>query len=371
MAMATTDILNSDRLASWQPLDLTTLADKPRRQPNLSPNFPLAYAGSRVLVSAPPESVKSLLQYAFALDVLRAGGKVAIIDFEMGEYGALQLLRELGATEAEISRVHFYASPEGALGVDHPRRRDGRLIERPELERLVAEAYTFVLIDAGLGAYALEGINDNARDEFQAWANVWLKPLWQSGATVCLIDHEPKNGGKWAIGTERKQGEVDVHLRLEEKQKLVRGGQGSFRIYIEKDRPGFIREQAPKGWELHVRSEPDTHALTLSLKRVDDSDESVFRPTVLMERVSKFVEQQVDGCSRTKVRETVEGKSKTIGQAVEVLLEEGYIEERQVGKRSTLHHVKPYRQAVEFFGEDVADHLAGATANDRNLASSA
>jgi hypothetical protein len=327
---------------SWLPVDLTTVDDSPQRKPDLAPNYPLKYPRCRVLVSAPPESVKSLLEYAYALDVVRDGGKVAIVDFEMGTRGALQLLRELGASDEEIRAVHFFDDPQEAMS-------------DTTMERLTAEGYAFVLIDAGVGAYSLEGVDDNKRDDYEEWARNWIDPLWKSDATVAVIDHEAKSSSRWAIGTERKRGRVDVHLRLEEVTKLVRGGSGIYRVIVEKDRPGYIRELAPKGWDLHIFSDPETHMLRLSLRpRAGSSDEG-FRPTTLMERVSQYV-QENDGCSPSNARANVTGKAQGKLQAIDALVREGYLEKRDAKMGSTLHHVQPFTVESDLF--DTAVELA-------------
>lgn len=337
--------LDGDVADTWRPVDLTTVADQPRPTPDLAPTYPLKYPGCRVLVSGPPESVKSLLEYAYALDVVRAGGKVAIIDFEMGVYGALQLLRELGATEDEIRAIYFYDDPQERMS---PRT----------MERLSAEGYAFVLIDAGVGAYGLEGLDDNKRVEVEEWNKRWINPLRRSGATTCLIEHEAKNGGKgWAIGSERKKGTVDVHLRLEEVTKLVRGGQGLYRLVVEKDRPGYIRELAPRGWDLHVLSEPETHRLRLSLEPRAATADEPFRPTTLMGRVSKYV-QANDGCSRNKVKTNVKGKTQGVLQAIDALVREGFIEQREAKVGCTLHHLQPFTGTPDPFETAEDDELA-------------
>lgn len=53
--------------------------------------------------------------------------------------------------------------------------------------------------------------------------------------------------------------------------------------------------------------------------------EATWRPTVLMERVSRAVEA-TPGITRTAIRNTVQGKAKTLGTALDLLIVEGYIE---------------------------------------------
>jgi hypothetical protein len=314
---------------SWRAIDLSALSEEPPARPDLAPGFPLIYPGHRHLISGPPESVKTLIEYLAVLLMVRAGRRCAILNFEMGERPARQLLRELGASEQEIRSVAYYC-PEVSP-------------ERTDIESLQAADFDYILYDAGAGAYGLEGSKDNDRNDIEAFTQKWINPFWRAGTATGLIDHEPKRGTS-AIGSERKQGTVEVHLRFEAKKKLARGGHGIYRIHAEKDRPGYIREQAPV-WELELWSAPVTNAITWSLKPLATSSApGDFRPTQLMERVSLYV-QVNDGCSKSKVREDVSGNAAGILQAITKLVEEEFVEVRAVGQKHHLHHVRPFTVA--------------------------
>ena len=41
-----------------------------------------------------------------------------------------------------------------------------------------------------------------------------ITPLWKAGVSTVVLDHEPKSGGRTIIGSERKAGQADVHLRF-------------------------------------------------------------------------------------------------------------------------------------------------------------
>src|SRR5690242_15104955 len=67
----------------WEPVDLSTDADALDPKPP-DPNMGgLVYPASRCLLSSPTEGTKTLTSYALALQKIRSGGRVAVIDFEM------------------------------------------------------------------------------------------------------------------------------------------------------------------------------------------------------------------------------------------------------------------------------------------------
>jgi hypothetical protein len=66
-----------------------------------------------------------------------------------------------------------------------------------------------------------------------------------------------------------------------------------------------------------------------------------------MERVSRYVEFD-DGCSQNKITENVDGKYSYIVDALQILVEEGYIRREDGPRRTKLHHsLTPYRKAED------------------------
>jgi hypothetical protein len=126
----------------WSLIDLSILPDRPPLIPDLAPGgaVSLLYTGKRHVFSGPPESVKTLLAYCQLLFAHRAGRRVLIIDLETDRYDARDLLRYLGATTDELRAIH-YVNPETAP-------------DAADMERLLAQQYDLVLLDAAAGAYA-------------------------------------------------------------------------------------------------------------------------------------------------------------------------------------------------------------------------
>jgi Domain of unknown function (DUF3854) len=328
---------------SWEPIDLSKLGERDPVLPDLAPEFPIFYPGKRHVLSGLPEALKTMLLYAGLLLALRNGKKVAVLNFEMDDHDAAEMFRDLGATDEELAQIVF-RSPERA-----PTDAD--------IAVLVEEALDVVGIDAGAAMYELEGADDNKRIEVEAVARKWIKPLWKAGIATATLDHLAKKGAAgWVIGTERKVGQTDIHLRFESKKPLVRGGSGIVKVKAEKDRPGRIRQAWPHGVEVHIESDPITHSLTWRLRPItEDEAEGDFRPTAIMERISRkaerHAEEHPDEKPLAKSALATGGKKEWALAAIDILNDEGYLHEEPDGKQTLRYrHVKPYRQEDDLFG---------------------
>ena len=212
---------------NWQALNLAADGVRPpARPPDIGG---LLYTGKRHGISGPPESIKTVVAWILALEHVRAGNTVAVVDFEMGPYATRRLLLDLGFTLDEIrDHVVYYESPGEPDAAD--------------ITAMVEANVTLVVIDATAGAYDASGLDDNKRADVERFARAWVRPLFDVGITTVLIDHVTKNTetrGKYMIGSERKLGGVDVHLGLELVGKpLTRGGSAVVKVHVHKDRPG-------------------------------------------------------------------------------------------------------------------------------------
>ncbi|MFL5914128.1 MAG: AAA family ATPase [Gaiellaceae bacterium] len=236
----------------WQPIDLT--ADE-HAQPSEPPAvLGLFYEGKRHALSGPPEAAKTLVALIAGLEWKRQGlGKFALLDFEQGPAATRLMLEELGATRRELRAV-YYVEPDGPPTAD-------------DIAAIVDAGVTLLAVDAAAGAYDATGLDDNKRADAERFARLWIQPLWQRGVASIVLDHVVKNTetrGRYAIGSERKLGQVDVHLGLEAVTQITRAGHGLIRASVHKDRPAHLRRPHP--CDLHLSSAPDTHEITWEIR---------------------------------------------------------------------------------------------------------
>jgi hypothetical protein len=145
---------------------------------------------------------------------------------------------------------------------------------------------------------------------------------------------------------------------------LVRGGVGRAKIIVHKDRPGFLTRPSPG---LLVIDASDDERCSWSFEQ-DSSrgEEGGFRPTALMERVSRFLEAAHEPRSRKQIEDGVTGKRDYVRQAIDVLCAEGYAEEFKGARDARMFkHVRAYRAAAEAEIERLAD-IARKLENERD-----
>lgn len=324
----------------WVPVNLADLPERDPVLPSLG-SAGVVYPGRRHLFSGPPEAAKTISAYAIALDIVRDGGVVVPIDFEMGRWDARSLLREMGATDDDLARLHF-VEPDSPATAEH-------------VATLVALAPDLVIIDALAGAFRNEELDDNRRGEVETLIGSYVTPFRRAGIATVAIDHVAKNAvgrGQFAIGSERKVGGVDVHLGFEVIRPLSRGTTGLFKLVTHKDRAG--RLSRPTAAILELTSEPETHEISWTWKSgtVSAGDADISRPTKLMKRVSDYLESQPDPVSLREVEDSVRGKSReSLRLAVEALIIDGYVNETKGARRARLlTSARPYTTSPDLAG---------------------
>jgi hypothetical protein len=200
-----------------------------------------------------------------------------------------------------------------------------------------------VIIDASAGAFDLQGLDDNSRRDAEMFARTMIEPFRVREVATIVLDHVVKSGdarGRFAIGSERKVGGADVHLGFDTVVPFGRGRTGLIRVSTHKDRFGYLSR--PRAAELELHSDPDTNAVTWQFKEADQSGDP-FRPTTLMQRVSRYLEGRVGAASRNEIESGVTGKRDGIRAAVNALIADGYAAE-STGTRGArlVELLKPY-----------------------------
>lgn len=320
---------------TWAPLPLTLLGAAPPEPPTMGG---LVYPGRVHVWSGEPESMKSLAALAIAADEVRAGRSVLWLDHENGPRETLARLHALGLTDEEVGRGFLYLAPVEALTP----ASTGYLAAVVEEHRPV-----LVVVDSYTASLALHGCDDNRGVEIERHAREVLRPLRATEAAVVLLDHvtkNPANRGRYSIASERKVGGADVHLSFEVASAFGRGRRGVVHVLTQKDRPAWLNR--PRAAALEFTSDAETGAIDFRVVAPSDQhDVGSFRPTVVMERVSRFVEQQAEPVSRNVIEKAGLGKAATVRHAVGFLLMDGFLRETE-GRRNSrpVESVRPYRE---------------------------
>jgi hypothetical protein len=168
---------------------------------------------------------------------------------------------------------------------------------------------------------------------------------------VVQIDHVTKDResrGRWAIGAQHKLAGIACAYRVQTITAPSRGNAGLLKVQVVKDRHGHIRGHAQGSEIALVRittADNGTH-VAVTIDPPDGTAGDAFRPTVLMERVSRFLAEN-PGASVNAIRHGVHGNNNVIDQAVRVLIAERYIECRQQGQAKRHYPVRDYGEDTD------------------------
>jgi hypothetical protein len=295
----------------------------------------LIYPGALTIVSGEPGVGKSMYLTTLLVDEAREGRSVVYFDFERRPELLLDRVKAAGLDDETLAERVRYQRPEEP--------------ERPEALAAIVEllAPDLVLVDAFDSALALHNL-ETTNEDVRRFSTDVLDPLRSTGAAVVVADHVPKARaarGRYPIGGQAKLGLAEAHLGLVvAKGALRRGGEGRLRIRTHKDTYGHL----PPSAVFTLASHETTGALSWQIRAADEgeTDAADFRPTGLMESVSRYLETATEPLTGKTIETDVHGRAEYVRQALVVLVRESYVDEEQGPHSARLFRsVNPYREA--------------------------
>jgi hypothetical protein len=316
----------------WFPQDLVELGAVPSEPPAIAE---LYYLRKRHIVHGESETAKTWAEAAAAAGELREGRGVVWVDGDLvGPSDLLERLHAFGVEDEAIRSRFLYFQPEAPLS-------DSGDLVRP----LVDSGGRLAVLDGFNPLLYLHGCDPDRGVDVEAFMRQLANPLRDAGAAVVLTDNVVKSRearGSWAIGSERKKTSVEVQLGLTMVEPFGRGRTGKFKLTVHKDRPGFLKRPSPG--LLVLTSDADSGACSW---RIDEDasigEEGIFRPTHLMERVSRYLELRTEPVPRGEIEGDVQGKRGALRTAIDRLVIEDYVVEIP-GERGA----RLYRSSVRF-----------------------
>lgn len=338
---------------SWWPIDLAELFSGDHQPPTPAlferdDGQPLLYAGKCHAFNGESESGKSWAALIACVQAIKAGGHVLYLDFEDTADTVVTRLLALGAKPAQVLERFHYAQPHEPVFTKGGRFTPANADLADTLERW---APTLAVIDGVTEAMTMHGLSliDNA--EYATFHGALPKRLALAGAAVVQIDHVTKdreNRGRWAIGAQHKLAAMDgAVFSFAVAKPFGLGRHGITKMSIEKDRPGALRQHA-KGKriaDLHLESDTDTHALGWRIETPDtaEGDDGTLRPSVIMERISRHLDEFPQGLTKRSIRTSVSGGNDMIDLAVDLLVDGGFVTVDKVGQSHLHVNARPYR----------------------------
>ncbi len=329
---------------TWGAVDLSPLLagevlDPPPALLRRADDVRLVYGGKLTALNGEPESCKGWAALHVSSQVLAEGGRVLYIDFETDPATIVARLMALGIPASTILERLCYIRPDEPL-TDRA---------RADLDPCIAEPPIVAVIDGVTEGMTLHGLDLRDNADYARFLDLFPRRLARDGAAVLLLDHVTKDRemrGRFAIGAQHKLAGVDAAFSLEVVRPFGRGCEGLVRLKVTKDRPGHIRQHAASGRvaDMHLISTEDG-SVEIRLEPPEGA-EGEFRPTTLMERISRLLENGGE-MNKRQIRAGALGKQAAKDLALERLIAEGYVELREDGQAHQHRSVKPYRADQE------------------------
>lgn len=298
----------------------------------------LIYAGKVNALIGESESGKTWVALEAVRQALGKGLAVLYLDFEDTAPGIVARLRSMGVRDKHMEAL-AYVGPEESLTT---------LAERDIAEVMAQHRPALVVVDGVNAAMTLLGLDLGDNKDATEFSLRVLRPLKRTGAGVITVDHVTKskdNRGSYAIGAQAKRADIDgASLSVDVVQPFGRGMRGELKLTVAKDRPGHVRAVSGGAKAAGVAvldSNGVTGSITVAIEPPSVVDPSKpFRPTVLMQRVSEFLERE-GAQGRTAVKVAVTGENASVMDALDLLVEDGYV--RLDPKSKKYQSAKVYR----------------------------
>lgn len=330
---------------SWQPMELAPIVAGIQAGEIVGPvpglmartdGVCLLYAGKVHELHGEPETGKGWIALAVAAETLLTAG-VLYLDFEDSAESIVERLLALGTPPDAIVERFTYLNPCEAFT---PKALTVLLDARP---------FALALIDGVTEAYDLLGLDPYSNLDAAKFLAALPRPIAERGAAVVEIDHVVKSKearGRYGLGAGHKLAGIAATFSTEVIRQPSRADAGLVKITIQKDRHGHVRSHAQGGVIAlaHIIPSDGGARVSVLLDPPDSSTnaEGEFRPTVLMGRVARYIEED-PGAGVNAIRRGVEGKrARDKDLALRLLITEGYIERRQEGQRQRHYSVQPF-----------------------------
>ena len=299
----------------------------------------LLYPGAVHSISGEPGSGKSWFGLIGAIQEMSEGRPVLVIDFEDRADTFVSRLLQLGLDPALLLAHLRYVRPEASL-------------TDQSWTRLAAHASDcrLVIIDGITEAMTMHGLSLMDNSDAAKWLALIPNRLANLGCAVLQVDHVVKDAesrGRYSIGAQHKlAGITGTAFTALTVKSFGKGEKGHTRIIIQKDKHGDVGPVGVTIADFHLDAtayRPSGAAVAPILAWLDTPQESHdedgnFRPTVLMGRVSEYL-QRSPGGSLKAIRLGVRGKAASIDLAVETLIREGFIRTEEGPRGATFHYL--------------------------------
>ena len=286
---------------------------------------------SLAAIYGPPASGKSLLALDIALSIAsrRAWQGRDVVDGPV-VYVVAEDVAGMGA------RSRAWRARHGELGDIHWLLQRVPLLEADAVAQLcdVVARVAPALIVLDTLARCMIGADENSTREMGLTVDALARLQAVINSCVCVVHHGGKDASRGMRGSNALLAAADTTIEC----KPTRDGMTAV---VEKQKNG------PDGERMHFRFDPVRDSVVLAEGAQAPLSGAAFRPTVLMERVSRHLESTPDANLRS-VRTAIGSKAEYVDLALTRLVEEGFVTTTLGPRNATLHRsVKPFRDETD------------------------
>jgi hypothetical protein len=349
-----------DVAPSWGRIDLSAAlsGDREPLAPTLlkrSDGVCLMYPGLVHDFHGESDTGKSFVLQAESVLVINRGQDVLYIDHESDVESVVDRLIVLGADPLLIKEHFDYRQPEAKPTTE---------AEVAAWTEMLANRYTLAVIDGVTDALGIWGYSIKDNDDLATWSRQVSRVIAaRTGAAVGLIDHVTKdtiNRGRWAIGGQAKMaGLTGASYLVEVSEVFGQGLCGEVVLRLGKDRPGTLKQhcgparksdRTQEAARIVIDSTGEHTVVTVHPPKASTADgegSEEFRPSHLMERACRVIEDHPRELTRNGVAMGTQGNKEALLTAVDVLEREGYVSRVMVRGYLRCESVTPYREATD------------------------
>ena len=325
-------------------VDLTQLIRDGIPEPTFIPGgAPWLLAAKRYLIPAPAGTGKSLAGLVVAVNVVKHGGRVIILDVENGSeeyarrYASILTARDRDGslTAACQERLSYHAWP--TLRLDWTAEEWSAAVTGADL----------VIFDSSRMMLSSVGLDEDSNNDYASFVSAILMPISRAGTTTIVLDNTGHMEKDRARGASTKTDLNEVVYALSVHEPFGDDQAGQLKLIRKRQRFSGLPE------ELRIDVGGDTYTAPEAIEREPKVSHGSFRPTVNMERVSELVERE-PGLGVRDIRRALGGNAESVDLAISLLVAEGFITVRDapIGSKKPHHSECPYRRANDLQDPD-------------------
>jgi KaiC/GvpD/RAD55 family RecA-like ATPase len=305
------------------------------------------YAGGLHVFQSEPGAGKTWLAQWRSVLLIDAGMHVVYMDEEGGDDLVTERLVALGADPDVIDeRFHYYPFPQRSWD-------DGDVEALREMLSCIPGPVGLGVLDSLPDFLSAADKDEDRSKDVTRFVHRVLSPFRDVGAALAVLDHlaKPKTDGpkaargRYSRGSGAKLAKADLTILVEQVEEFDRYHSGRLRLWRTKDRRGYTNLPRLSDAGLDVAVTVNGGRVTFEFVQTEEErraqpQSTGFRPTYVMEQLSRALGGTAAPVSKRTLRSLVKGSNEIVDLGIGLLEAEGHAVQDRGGYR----HLQPYRE---------------------------